>query len=776
MRMHVHPSPQCVLSVQVSKNMSTTNSRLGREPAPRDESRTRSCTVTPRINRSTYSRGGSVLHTAPAAAAPNSRQTTPANERALQTLPNTTDSTRTADSGPASGADTSEMSRQMNSIASEPGTANNSVQKELSLMHSTMPATLTSDAVPTTWNVNSSSHVPDLSNGVRQQPAAMHAHARQGSTPGTLPGEYIDSMAGANPEEAPGLNDTNAAMEYAGFDGGHSLYTIADASGLVTPPSGLMTPPGGFTPGASPHRGKTHERKLSTAPSSEESWVDMTTAGGMASRGSSGWHLQGQPWASQPGSGNGSIDDTPILPTAPSGGEGSLSPLGPNGMLPSAAQQEDIAVFHPSPGGQVTTARGPLDSDEHLRMHDEHRKQMSGGKDVLVDGRTMSSDSTTAHSGGTSSPSKGKGAAASLEETLGAAVEEAYQLLQEKKYTQAEAVLDGARTRYQRKRTMLERFDNSTKARVSGSDSGVTGRVAAAATVATGALCTPIRRSGSVGPSNMQTRIDARSKRGTSSSRGVSSTRDKGLKSPAAKSKPSPGRSTASGTLAPGPRGRAKQPAGSKGPVTTMHTTLSERRISTNTLQPGDIQSHPVGPYPSMMPSSAPVVVQKTLNSAVSFTAPSQIGPQSSGSRSAGDGDIELDMGSASDMGAGQVVSMANAARNGPSSLPVEVLSMSDTLAGASPPPRGPVSAADESAARVGDVVRVGKVRAVVRYVGPVKGLSRGAWVGLELSHPCGTGTGTINGIEYFACAASCGAFVALDKLMPDNDAYSTDI
>ena len=127
-------------------------------------------------------------------------------------------------------------------------------------------------------------------------------------------------------------------------------------------------------------------------------------------------------------------------------------------------------------------------------------------------------------------------------------------------------------------------------------------------------------------------------------------------------------------------------------------------------------------------------------------------------------------------VGAGQVVSMANAAMNGPKSLPTEVLSMSDTLAGAASPDRGPVSAADESAARVGDVVRVGKVRAVVRYVGPVKGLSRGPWVGLELSHPCGTGTGTINGVEYFSCAPQCGAFVALDKLMPDNDAYSTDI
>ena len=148
------------------------------------------------------------------------------------------------------------------------------------------------------------------------------------------------------------------------------------------------------------------------------------------------------------------------------------------------------------------------------------------------------------------------------------------------------------------------------------------------------------------------------------------------------------------------------------------------------------------------------------------------VGPHSTGGSSVGGGDIELDMGSGS-VGAGQVVSMAQASRSGPTSLPDAVMSMSDTLAGASPE-RGPVSAADESAARVGDVVRVGKVRAVVRYVGPVKGLSRGPWVGLELSHPCGTGTGTINGIEYFPCAAQCGAFVALDKLMPDNDAYST--
>jgi hypothetical protein len=171
------------------------------------------------------------------------------------------------------------------------------------------------------------------------------------------------------------------------------------------------------------------------------------------------------------------------------------------------------------------------------------------------------------------------------------------------------------------------------------------------------------------------------------------------------------------------------------------------------------------------VPQSSPGVVQEPLNSEVLFTNRSH-----AGSNSTSGGDIELDMGNRA-VGAGQVALMA-AARNGPTSLPSEVLSMSDTFARASPDP-GPVSASDEYAAHVGDVVRVGKVRAVVRYVGPLKGLT-GPWVGLELSHPCaapcGTGTGVFNGIEYFACAPNCGAFVALDKLMPDNDAYSTDI
>lgn len=729
-----------MLTVQVSRTTST--SRPTRDATPRDASRTRSRTVTPRTSNGTYSRGASVLHTAPAAAQ-NPRLMTPGADRALQTLPNM-DSAHAADSGPVSGADTGEMSRLMNSIASEPGTAAQSVQKEISLMHSTMPANLTSEAVPTSWGGSPPAGVPDL--------------------------------AGANPA-APGLNDTNAAMDYAGFDGGNSLYTIADASGLVTPPSGMTTPQGGFTP----QRSKAHARNLSTAPSSEESWVEMNPAGSINSRQNSGWQLQGQPWASHPGSRNGSIDDTPIMPTEPAAGEGTLSPLGPNGMLPSGMHQKDAAVFHPSPGSKAQAARGPLDSDEHLRMHDENRKQtgaVAGGKDVLGDGRTTSADS-----GAISSPStKSKGAASSLEDTLGAAVEEAYKLLQERKYSQAEAVLDGARTRYQRKKSMLERFDNSSKTRVSGSGSGTgsstRGGVAAAATVATGTRRTPVKRSGSVGPSAMQSRIDARSKRGNSSARGVSSTREKGLKSPATTtaSKPSPGRKSASGTLA---RAQPKQAAGNKGPVTTLHKDQHAKASSS-----GELQSHPVGPYPNVTPSSAPVAAQPvavqqplnsaTLNSATSLTAQSLVGPLSTGGSSFAGGDIELDLASGS-VGPGQVVSMAKAGRNGPTSLPDAVMSMSDTLAGAAPE-RGPVSAADESAARVGDVVRVGKVRAVVRYVGPVKGLSRGPWVGLELSHPCGTGTGTINGIEYFSCAAQCGAFVALDKLMPDNDAYSTDL
>lgn len=82
----------------------------------------------------------------------------------------------------------------------------------------------------------------------------------------------------------------------------------------------------------------------------------------------------------------------------------------------------------------------------------------------------------------------------------------------------------------------------------------------------------------------------------------------------------------------------------------------------------------------------------------------------------------------------------------------------------------GPSSYGQRLEARAGDVVRVGTVPAVVRYVGHVGTLGPGTWVGLELSKACGTCDGALNGVEYFKCGQRCGAFIAATALTPDND------
>eukprot|EP00892_Ulva_mutabilis_P008656 jgi/Ulvmu1/6162/UM028_0018.1 len=93
-----------------------------------------------------------------------------------------------------------------------------------------------------------------------------------------------------------------------------------------------------------------------------------------------------------------------------------------------------------------------------------------------------------------------------------------------------------------------------------------------------------------------------------------------------------------------------------------------------------------------------------------------------------------------------------------------------DLAARQGPHSAGPSSYGQRLEARVGDMVRVGAVPAVVRYVGPVDTLGPGTWVGLELSMACGTCDGGLNGVEYFKCGQRCGAFIAATALTPDND------
>lgn len=94
----------------------------------------------------------------------------------------------------------------------------------------------------------------------------------------------------------------------------------------------------------------------------------------------------------------------------------------------------------------------------------------------------------------------------------------------------------------------------------------------------------------------------------------------------------------------------------------------------------------------------------------------------------------------------------------------------SDATLRQGPQSGGPSSYGQRLEARVGDMVRVGAVPAVVRYVGPVDALGPGTWVGLELSMACGTCDGALNGVEYFKCGQKCGAFIAATALTPDND------
>lgn len=67
----------------------------------------------------------------------------------------------------------------------------------------------------------------------------------------------------------------------------------------------------------------------------------------------------------------------------------------------------------------------------------------------------------------------------------------------------------------------------------------------------------------------------------------------------------------------------------------------------------------------------------------------------------------------------------------------------------------------------IGDhVVVKNHMTGVVRYIGPIVGDKKRQYAGLHLDSPVGDHNGSVNGIQYFSCPQSYGAFVPVDDIL----------
>ncbi|KCV68879.1 hypothetical protein H696_04297 [Fonticula alba] len=78
----------------------------------------------------------------------------------------------------------------------------------------------------------------------------------------------------------------------------------------------------------------------------------------------------------------------------------------------------------------------------------------------------------------------------------------------------------------------------------------------------------------------------------------------------------------------------------------------------------------------------------------------------------------------------------------------------------------------DQPNVSVGDRVLVNDRRGIVRFAGPIDGLS-GIWVGIELDGPVGKNDGTVKGKRYFTCAPNHGLFVRPTAVTPLDEPVS---